>query len=269
MLDMANSIAPREILSILKQRDPSNTTGIKSIYNAIFINKSAKQGGLNQVQYVLEQLIKKNYLHDYCTNLDSNEITDILWVHPKSLALSVNFPSVLIIDATYKTNEYRSPLLKVVGITSTIRTYSLSNEREEQLTWALGTLKKWMLEKGASLPSVFVSDRDMTLINAIETCFPMTHHVLCIWHINQCVMKKCKPMLGLEWNRFNASWHSLINSSTQWSYHQKWKVMCEEYRRFQGALNYLWETWLHSYKERFVSAWIDTCMHLGSNSSHY
>ncbi|PKA62633.1 Protein FAR1-like sequence 5 [Apostasia shenzhenica] len=241
---MANSTAPREILSILKQRDPANTTRIKSIYKAILINKSAKREGINQVQYVLEQLIKKNYLHDYCTNPDSNEITDILWVHPKSLALSVNFPSVLIIDAIYKTNEYRSPLLEIVGITSTMRIYSfmfayLSNEREEQLTWALGTLKKWMLEKGASLPSIFVSDRDMALINAIETYFPMARHILCIWHINQCIMKKCRPMLGLEWNRFNASWHSLINSSTQWSYHQKWEVICEEYRRFQGALNYL------------------------------
>ncbi|GFS32186.1 hypothetical protein Acr_00g0021210 [Actinidia rufa] len=153
-----------------------------------------------------------------------------------------------------------------------MRTYSLmfaylSNERAEQLTWALRTLKKWMVEKGASLPSVFVSDRDLALINAIETCFPMARHILCIWHINQCVMKKCAPMLGLEWKSFNASWHSLINSSTQWSYQQKWEVMREEYRRFEGVLEYLWETWLHPYKERFIPAWVDTCMHLGSNSS--
>ena len=270
--DMANSTAPREILSILKEKDPSNTTGIKSIYNAIFTYKSAKRGGLNPIQYVLEQLIKKEYLHSYQTNPDTNEITDILWVHPKSLELSVNFPSVLIIDATYKTNEYRIPLLEVVGITSTMRTYSLmfaylSNERAEQLTWALNTLKNWMVEKGASLPSVFVSDRDLALINAIETCFSMARHILCIWHINQCVMKRCAPMLGLEWKRFYASWHSLINSSTQWSYQQKWEVMHEEYRRFDGVLKYIQDTWLHPYKERFISAWVDTCMHLGSNSS--
>ncbi|XP_057461074.1 uncharacterized protein LOC130751474 [Actinidia eriantha] len=132
-----------------------------------------------------------------------------------------------------------------------MRTYSLmfaylSNERAEQLTWALGTLKKWMVEKGASLPSVFVSDRDLALINAIKTCFPMAHHILCIWHINQCVMKKYAPMLGLEWKQFSASWHSLINSSTQWSYQQKWEVMREEYRRFEGVLKYLSETWAES-----------------------
>ena len=257
MLDIASSTAPREILSILQERDSSNTTGIKSIYNAIFRNKEAKRGGLTSIQYVLEQLIQKKNLHEYLTNTDTNEITDILWVHPKSLELSINFSSVLIINATYKTNEYRIPLLEVVGITSTMQTYSLmfaylSNESAERFIWALSILKKWMVKNGASLPSVFVSDRDLALLNAIEACFPMSRHILCIWHINQCVMKKCSPMLGMEWKRFYASWHSLVNSSTQWSYDQKWEVMREEFRKYKGVINYLWETWLCPYRERFI-----------------
>ncbi|XP_058211760.1 uncharacterized protein LOC131323942 [Rhododendron vialii] len=146
VVDMANSTAPREILNILKQKDPSNTTGIKSVYNTIFANKADKLEGLTPIQYVIRQLLKKHYLHQFLTNPDTNEITDIIWVHPMSLELSVNFLSVLIIDATYKTNEYRKSLLEVVGITSTWRTYSLmfaylSNEREETLTWALDNLK--------------------------------------------------------------------------------------------------------------------------------
>ncbi|XP_058189455.1 uncharacterized protein LOC131307055 [Rhododendron vialii] len=65
----------------------------------------AKLDGLTPIQYVIRQLLKKHYLHQFLTNSDTNEITDIIWVHPMSLELSVNFPSVLIIDATYKTNE--------------------------------------------------------------------------------------------------------------------------------------------------------------------
>ncbi|XP_058217423.1 uncharacterized protein LOC131328499 [Rhododendron vialii] len=272
VVDMANSTAPREILNILKQKDPSNTTGIKSIYNTIFSNKAAKLDGLTPIQYVIRQLLKEHYLHQFLTNPDTNEITDIIWVHPMSLELSVNFPSVLIIDATYKTNEYRKPLLEVVGITSTWRTYSLmfaylSNEREETLTWALDNLKNWMLQKGASMPLVFVSDRDLALMNAIETCFPTARHILCIWHINQCVMKNCSRVLGSEWKRFVKSWHSLINSSTPSSFEHKWQAMCDDFRQFPYVITYLWQTWLRSYKERFVSAWTDTCMHLGSNSS--
>ncbi|XP_058217238.1 uncharacterized protein LOC131328294 [Rhododendron vialii] len=93
VVDMANSTAPREILT--------------------------KLDGLTSIQYVIRQLLEKDYLHQFITNPDTNEITDIIWVHRMSLELSVNFPSVLIIDATYKTNEYRKPLLEVVDITST------------------------------------------------------------------------------------------------------------------------------------------------------
>jgi hypothetical protein len=269
---MANSTAPREILSILKQKDPSNTTGIRSIYNAISINKEAKRGGLTQTQYVLEQLIKKGYLHDFITNQDTNEITDIVWVHPTSLQLSVNFSSVLVIDATYKTNEYRKPLLEVVGITSTNLSYSLmfaylNNERAERVTWALDTLKKWMVGKGASLPLVFVTDRDLALMKAIETCFPTARHILCIWHINQCVMKHCSAALGPKLKDFYHSWQSLIHSSTPSSYQQKWVVMCNEYSQYPHVLNYVEDAWLMPYRNRFITAWIDTCMHLGSNSS--
>ncbi|KAI8567450.1 hypothetical protein RHMOL_Rhmol02G0123100 [Rhododendron molle] len=107
VVDMANSTAPREILNILKQKDPSNTTEIKSVYNAIYPNKEAKLDGLTPIQYVIRQSLEKEYLHQFLTNPYTNEITDIICVHPISLELSINFSSILIIDAMYKTNEYR------------------------------------------------------------------------------------------------------------------------------------------------------------------
>ncbi|KAI8568816.1 hypothetical protein RHMOL_Rhmol02G0229700 [Rhododendron molle] len=96
-----------------KRKDPSNTTGIKSIYNANFSNKTAKLDGLTPIQYVISQLLKKDYFHQFHTNTYTNEITNIIWVHPMSLELSINFSSVLIIDATYKTNEYQKSLLEL------------------------------------------------------------------------------------------------------------------------------------------------------------
>lgn len=49
---------------------------------------------------------------------------------------------MLIIDTTYKTNKYKLPLLEIVGITSTEKTYSagfafLEREKEETVTWVL------------------------------------------------------------------------------------------------------------------------------------
>ncbi|GFZ21804.1 hypothetical protein Acr_29g0009660 [Actinidia rufa] len=113
VVEMAGSTKPREILNVLKERDSANTTGIQSIYNTIAKQKVVQRGGLNPTQHVLDQLISKRYLHAFMTNPATNEITDIVWVHPKSLDLFINFPTVLIIDAMYKTNEYRIPLLEL------------------------------------------------------------------------------------------------------------------------------------------------------------
>ncbi|KAL6513862.1 hypothetical protein OROHE_019318 [Orobanche hederae] len=56
---MAEITAPRFILSALKEHNPSNTTGIKSIYNALQSERKAKKGLLSNVQYALSQLIDK------------------------------------------------------------------------------------------------------------------------------------------------------------------------------------------------------------------
>ena len=117
------------------------------------------------------------------------------------------------------------------------------------------------------MPSVLVTDRDLALMKAIETCFSTARHMLCIWHINQNVVKYCSPILGSEMKRFLVSWHSLIMSSTPEAYQQKWHTLVGEFKSYPRATTYLWETWLRPYKERFVAAWIDTVMHLGSNSS--
>ncbi|XP_057459246.1 uncharacterized protein LOC130749908 [Actinidia eriantha] len=239
---MPDSTKPREILNVLKERDSVNTTGIRSIYNAIYKHKEVKRGGLNPIQHLLEQLISKRYLYAFMTNPETNEITNILWVHPKSMELFVNFSIVLIIDATYKTNEYRIPLLEAVGITSTMQTYSLmfaylANERSDQLTWALGTLKNLMIEKGAVMPSV----------------------------LN--VVKYCSPILGSEMKRFLMSWQSLIMSSTPEAYQQKWHILVGEFKSYPRATKYLWKTWLRPYKERAESAHDRLKLYLGDTMS--
>ena len=52
------------------------------------------------------------------------------------------FPTALILDSTYKTNKYRLPLLDMIGVTSTEKTYYvgfafLESENEENVTWTL------------------------------------------------------------------------------------------------------------------------------------
>ncbi|XP_028051733.1 uncharacterized protein LOC114256313 [Camellia sinensis] len=106
---------------------------------------------------------------------DTETVTDLFFAHPVSLDLLRAFPCVLLMDCTYKTNRYRWPLLEIVGITSTEKTFSvgfayLQYEKEDNYAWALGILRSLMDEN--SLPNVIVTDRELSLMNAIATIFP-------------------------------------------------------------------------------------------------
>ena len=95
------------------------------------------------------------------------------------LPLLNTFPTVLVMDSTYKTNNYRMPLFEIVGCTSTKMTYLvgfafLHFELEDKFTWAL-TMMKGLLSSKDNMPKVIVTDRDGALMNAAGTVFPETY----------------------------------------------------------------------------------------------
>jgi len=47
----------------------------------------------------------------------------------------------------------------------------MSTERENNFTWALQRLR-WLFLRADVYPTVTVSDRDLTIMNAIEVIFP-------------------------------------------------------------------------------------------------
>ena len=108
---------------------------------------------------------------------------------------------------------YRFPLLHIVGMACTGQQFSIafvlmSHETQEFYTWALQQLRLIWLEQ--EIPKVFVTDREMSLVNAIEeefipkdidngndieyidTAIQNPHqnsvHLLCMWHINKNIL---------------------------------------------------------------------------------
>jgi len=103
-------------------------------------------------------------------------VSDIFWTHPNSLKLLNAFSNILLMDSTYKTNNYRLPLPQIVGVTSTGLTFLaafvlMSSERENNFIWALQRLRGLFL-RGDVYPKVIISDRDLALMNAIKVVFP-------------------------------------------------------------------------------------------------
>jgi len=70
------------------------------------------------MQYLISKLEEYNYVYFTITQIESTTIQDIFWTHPTYVKFFNNFPTVLIMDSTYKTNMYRMPMFEIVGVTS-------------------------------------------------------------------------------------------------------------------------------------------------------
>ncbi|GAU47401.1 hypothetical protein TSUD_372900 [Trifolium subterraneum] len=151
-----NLVAPRNIMSTLKDRDPENKMLAKQVYNA---------------QY-------------------------------RSVRLLNSFPTVLLMDSTYKTNKYNMPLFEIVWFTSTERMYNvgfawLTNEKEDNFIRALEKLRSLVRNEG-SLPKVILTDRDTALMNVGSQVFPTSAALVCRFHVEKNVSTKIKEQVKVR-----------------------------------------------------------------------
>ena len=71
-------------------------------------------------------LHSNGYVLDYDTHPVTSKLEALFFVHPTSFKIWREFPHVIIIDATYKTNIYKMPFVEIVGVTSTRKTFCIA-----------------------------------------------------------------------------------------------------------------------------------------------
>ena len=89
------------------------------------------------------------------------------------------------------------PLLNICVITGgnkvlQIALAFLSNEKEDSYNWVMGQLTEVMKSQNIQQPLSIVTDRELALINSIDTWLPQSSHILCRWHVNMNVLAKTK-----------------------------------------------------------------------------
>ncbi|KAH6787647.1 hypothetical protein C2S52_007199, partial [Perilla frutescens var. hirtella] len=268
--DMTNNmIRPRNILMTIKEKNKKNTTTMKTIYNVRHRYRMVEKAGRSQMQQLMKKLNECNYVEWHRTNYLTDCIRDLFWAHPSSLEILHAFPSVLIMDCTYKTNRYGLPLLEIVGVTCTDLTFSIAfvymeSEREENYTWAMEKLKSIMPSN--ILLEVIVTDRDLALMNSIRSVFPSTTNLQCRFHITKNVLANSRKLFERKekCDAFMSAWSVLMLSSTENEYAKILKSIDNDYKDYPGVLKYVKDTWLTPYKQRFVAAWTNKIMHFGN-----
>jgi hypothetical protein len=101
-------------------------------------------------------------------------------------------------------------------------------------------------------------DGDQAQKNALKEVFPDALTLLYIWHVNQCVLAKCKSIIRQEdWPVFKAAWHTVIQARTIEQFDKHWLDFQAQYStlKTQQCVTYLQNEWLkEGQRERLVEA---------------
>ncbi|OVA14298.1 hypothetical protein BVC80_9021g23 [Macleaya cordata] len=268
----ASGARPREVLTALKERNKDNHSTIRTIYNARARLRLHETEGRPIMQQVIKLSTQYHYVEWHRRDEEMDEVKDIFWAHPESTLLAQCFPSVLMVDFTYKTNRFKVPLLHVVGVTSTGRSFTVAYafidaDTEEHFSWALTQLKS--LFSPNNLPSVFITDREPALMNAIDVVFPGASRLLCTSHMTRDVVASCKKAFEENdemWNDFFRDWESLWKAKTKDEYMNAFADFLMAWvARYPACIAYLRDTWL-VHKEQFVLAWTQKIKHFGNTT---
>ncbi|XP_057437461.1 uncharacterized protein LOC130729656 [Lotus japonicus] len=149
-------VKPNDILIAIREKNSNNLTRIKQIYNEKQSYNRIKRGPFTKIQHLIKLLEGEKYAHRSRVEGAFDVIKSLFWAHPNCIHLFNEFPTVVLMDGTYKTNRYRIPLLEMVEVTSTNLTYSIA--------------KCFLLS--CSVPSCsFASSSFFLLFNALSSLF--------------------------------------------------------------------------------------------------
>ena len=257
---------PRSIINYLQAGTGTCNSLSRNVYNQRQAWRQGVLAGRAPLEALVDDLQNSEYQFRY--HLDCRQrISRLLWIHPKSVNLLHCFPHVLLMDCTYKTNKFKMPLLSIIGITATHRSFFgcfafLQDETMEGYRWVLERLR----EICSNLkPGSIVTDRELALMDAISAVFPESKHLLCRWHISKNILAKCKPAFREEeqWAEFSRSWSKLMASNTNEKCDALWTEIRTTYAGQANVIRYLESTWW-PHRTHFISAWTDRAVHLNT-----
>jgi hypothetical protein len=244
----------------------------QDVYNMRKKVKAINLDGKTPMESLISVLKDFNYAIDYLTD-HIGRVTHLFFAHPASIKLLNQFPEVLLLDCTYKTNKFKMPLLNIVGTTCLNTSFYvafcfLTSEEEDSYVWALERLK--ILFRNSLKVDVLVMDRELALINAARSVFSGARRILCVWHVDKNILVHAIQEINTKDVReeFIKHWANLISSTTRTTYEINWNTFQDRYDRSYPALvQYVQNTWLRPFRDNLVRAWIDRHPYFGNRAT--
>ncbi|XP_047067091.1 protein FAR1-RELATED SEQUENCE 5-like isoform X2 [Lolium rigidum] len=166
----------------------------------------------------------------------------LFWADSQSRRDYEAFGDVVVFDSTYRTNKYNLPFVPFVGLNHHRSTVIfgcgiISHETGEAYEWMLWTFSKAMANKH---PISVITDGDLAMQRAIRVVWSDTVHKLCVWHIQENIVRHLSDdAVKEEFRSFIYDRSSIQEHESKWvDFLERNKVTSEE-------------SWLHQmYKMR-------------------
>ncbi|CDH61072.1 transcription factor far1-related partial [Lichtheimia corymbifera JMRC:FSU:9682] len=251
---------PAQIVDFIKKTDRTAMIKAKDVSNftAKYFSTSSVDGELQEVVSELDSL---GFTVRYELQQPDNALLKSIFVtHPKCIEQAVAFPDVVILDATYKTNVRKMPLVNIVGVSNLASEYKKSSLR----TFSIAG-------DGTPGPSLFVSDDDPSLKIALEKHAPGIPHLLCAWHIEKNFMAKLGKMFVVdskEYNEYLKAVKAMIWAKDEEGFDGGVKSYKEVIKgtKKEAELQLYAES-LGSYRQKWGGPWAEQYAHFGSRTT--
>jgi len=118
------------------------------------------------------------------TNPKTKRLKRLFFAHPNSVEIYKKHLKVVLLDCTYKTNRFRMPLLNIYVVTSNCKTVQvalcfLSGKKDLDYDWAIEKFGDVITNNKIPEPDIWVTNRELALINTLNYLFPKGDHLLC------------------------------------------------------------------------------------------
>ncbi|KAF0726869.1 hypothetical protein Ae201684P_010581 [Aphanomyces euteiches] len=265
--DANTSITAAQTLVQVRQNNPQILLRKSDIYNAKRKETLKRIGCNTRTQHLLNELQKNGDYYRHRLDMESRLSHLFFAIHEVLDVFKANY-DIIMMDCTYKTNKFGMPLLNFIGVSGMNTTLHLAHcfmagESTDDYTWALTTLKECLSSHAILSPSVILVDRDLALLNALDTSFPNVPALLCLWHVVKAVETHARRTFqkvpdisrtnsndtnlvdSPQHRKFCDTFISMIRATTEESYNQYhaqlWEMSREE-------AQYIDETWLFMWK---------------------
>lgn len=139
----------------------------------------------------------------------------------------------------------------------------VSNEREESYTFVLENLRATYQDGG---PRTIISDKEPSLLRAIDEIFPLAASMIYIWHVMKNIQARMMPILQRQalladhnadndlrdkinemWKSAKSSFNMVIFARMEEEKDQAWANFCGEYSDpvFRPVIEYIKSEWLN------------------------